>query len=63
MGKSIYAEFYDSKEMEERLDELLNSLPAKRRFDVVLYVGRLQTTYDIGFRKTNEEESDKTNAS
>ena len=45
----LFASFRNEKEQNERLDDLINKMPKNYTFDLVLFIGQLESTFIDGF--------------
>ena len=45
----LFASFRNEKEQNERLDDLINKMPKNYKFDLVLFIGQLESTFIDGF--------------
>ena len=45
----LFASFRNEKTQNERLDDLINKMPKKYQFDLVLFIGQLESTFIDGF--------------
>ena len=45
----LFASFRNEKEQNERLDDIINKMHKDYKFDLVLFIGQLESTFIDGF--------------
>jgi hypothetical protein len=51
----LFASFRNKKHQDERLDDIINKMPKKYKFDLILFIGQLESSLIEGYGDDKNE--------
>tara|TARA_R100000808_G_C2148783_1_gene157001 strand:- start:1061 stop:1261 length:201 start_codon:yes stop_codon:yes gene_type:complete len=54
---SMFAPFRNKKEMNERMQDIMNKIPKKYKADLWLWIGQYESTWNEGFSDNKKEDN------
>jgi hypothetical protein len=51
----LFASFRNKKHQDERFDDIINKIPKKYKFDLILFIGQLESSLIEGYEEENNE--------
>lgn len=51
----LFASFKNKKHQDERLDDIINKMPKKYKFDLIVFIGQLESSLIEGYEDNKNE--------
>lgn len=51
----LFASFQNKKHQDERLDDIINKMPKKYKFDLIVFIGQLESSLIEGYEDDKNE--------